>query len=432
MRTHPPNGNVLNDNLHTFSWDVYGRPITIASVGVTYDAMGRAVEQNRSGVYKSLVYAPTGEKLALVAGQGTVQWAFVPLPGSGRAIYLNGALGFYRHADWLGSDRLDSTPTRTIRMSEAYAPFGEPYTSSGSTDVAFTGQNQDTLAGLDDFPAREYSYQGRWASPDPAGLAAVDLSNPQSWNRYAYVRNNPLAWIDPLGLNECAPGEHDCNAGIDEANPGEDILGAACCIDLNSVLEPIVTTAIFDTLGAGNLTFVSVLNPLTPSFAPDTLNLGDMVNGSWGPSNGGGNSSGDEFSALQYQQYQGMRLLQGLTPTVCGGGGFAFLGAQAKKGSAQGFAGGILEWDSKSGWSGHGLFEFGSHGAGGGVITNPLEGLVFLPVGEFSVRGVPVEVGALATTSGAVGAYGEVGRGPVGVGAGGYVNIGSALSCGPS
>ena len=66
------------------------------------------------------------------------------------------------------------------------------------------------------------------------------------------------------------------------------------------------------------------------------------------------------------------------------------------------------------------------------MITNPLEGLVFLPVGEFSVRGVPVEVGALATTSGAVGAYGEVGRGPVGVGAGGYVNIGSALSCGPS
>jgi len=109
-------------------------------------------------------------------------------------------LGFYRHADWLGSDRLDSTPSRTVRMSEAYAPFGEPYTSSGSTDVAFTGQNQDTLAGLDDFPAREYSYQGRWASPDPAGLAAVDPTNPQSWNRYAYVMNNPLIWTDHSGL----------------------------------------------------------------------------------------------------------------------------------------------------------------------------------------------------------------------------------------
>ena len=45
--------------------------------------------------------------------------------------------------------------------------------------------------------------QGRWISPDPAGLSAVDPSNPQSWNRYAYVLNNPLSAIDLLGL-DCA------------------------------------------------------------------------------------------------------------------------------------------------------------------------------------------------------------------------------------
>jgi hypothetical protein len=37
-------------------------------------------------------------------------------------------------------------------------------------------------------------------TPDPAGLAAVNPSNPQSWNRYAYVSNNPLALVDPFGL----------------------------------------------------------------------------------------------------------------------------------------------------------------------------------------------------------------------------------------
>jgi hypothetical protein len=40
----------------------------------------------------------------------------------------------------------------------------------------------------------------RFSSPDPAGLAAVDPSNPQSWNRYAYVSNNPSGFIDPTGL----------------------------------------------------------------------------------------------------------------------------------------------------------------------------------------------------------------------------------------
>ena len=32
------------------------------------------------------------------------------------------------------------------------------------------------------------------------GLAAVDITNPQSWNRYAYVGNSPLALADPSGL----------------------------------------------------------------------------------------------------------------------------------------------------------------------------------------------------------------------------------------
>jgi RHS repeat-associated protein len=55
--------------------------------------------------------------------------------------------------------------------------------------------------GLYDFLFRQQSSaQGRWLVPDPAGLAAVDITNPQTWNRYAYVANNPLDAIDPLGL----------------------------------------------------------------------------------------------------------------------------------------------------------------------------------------------------------------------------------------
>jgi hypothetical protein len=76
------------------------------------------------------------------------------------------------------------------------------------------------------------------------------------------------------------------------------------------------------------------------------------------------------------------------------------------------------------------LFEGGAHGAGGGAITNPLDGLVFFPLAEGSVYGVPVEVGALGTTSGAVGGFAEVGKGNVGGGVGGYANISTVLACG--
>lgn len=61
------------------------------------------------------------------------------------------------------------------------------------------------MAGLYDFPAREYGIQGRWPSPDPTGISSVQTTDPQTWNRYSYVRNNPLTLIDPTGthLDDC-------------------------------------------------------------------------------------------------------------------------------------------------------------------------------------------------------------------------------------
>lgn len=70
-----------------------------------------------------------------------------------------------------------------------------------------------------DAPNRELSVVGRWLSPDPAGMAAVDPSDPQSWNRYAYVRNSPLNHTDRLGLGDdggdCDPSDPSCGGGGD-------------------------------------------------------------------------------------------------------------------------------------------------------------------------------------------------------------------------
>lgn len=61
------------------------------------------------------------------------------------------------------------------------------------------GKERDSESGLDYFGARyNASTMGRFLSPDPSNLS-VFFSNPQSWNRYAYVYNNPLRLTDDNG-----------------------------------------------------------------------------------------------------------------------------------------------------------------------------------------------------------------------------------------
>ena len=63
-----------------------------------------------------------------------------------------------------------------------------------------TGKERDTESGNDYFGARYYaSSMGGFLSPDPL-LNSGRPDDPQTWNRYAYVRNNPLGRIDPSGL----------------------------------------------------------------------------------------------------------------------------------------------------------------------------------------------------------------------------------------
>jgi RHS repeat-associated protein len=63
--------------------------------------------------------------------------------------------------------------------------------------VGFTGEERDAETGLDYFGARYFSgAQGRFMTPDwsekPQPIPYAELTDPQSLNLYAYVRNNPL------------------------------------------------------------------------------------------------------------------------------------------------------------------------------------------------------------------------------------------------
>ncbi len=64
----------------------------------------------------------------------------------------------------------------------------------------FTGQYRDSETGNDYFNARYFGAAlGRFTSPDPAN-AGAKMNDPQTWNPYSYVRNNPMNATDPSGM----------------------------------------------------------------------------------------------------------------------------------------------------------------------------------------------------------------------------------------
>jgi RHS repeat-associated protein len=71
----------------------------------------------------------------------------------------------------------------------------QPFGSGGSDQ--FTGHKQDSETGLKYFGARYYNAAAlRWISADSVTAHVYD---PQSLNKYAYVRNDPVNLVDPDG-----------------------------------------------------------------------------------------------------------------------------------------------------------------------------------------------------------------------------------------
>jgi RHS repeat-associated protein len=81
----------------------------------------------------------------------------------------------------------------------SYVPYGEERTPT-TQDMPKFGTYERGASGLDYAVNRHYSSTwGRFTSADPYQASAA-LTNPQSWNRYAYVQGDPVNARDPLGL----------------------------------------------------------------------------------------------------------------------------------------------------------------------------------------------------------------------------------------
>jgi RHS repeat-associated protein len=109
----------------------------------------------------------------------------------------------YLLTDHLGSTVAVTNASGTLTSQQRYLPFGAARTIPNSpilaTDFGYTGQRMldEDMGGIMDYKARFYSPAlGRFLQPD---TIIPDQSNPQSWNRFSYVVNNPIRYNDPSG-----------------------------------------------------------------------------------------------------------------------------------------------------------------------------------------------------------------------------------------
>ena len=194
--TYDANGNMTARGSQTMTWDTENRVSQVTWGGntttMTYDGDGRRVKKVEAGV--TTVYPNALYEKNVTGSEVTTSY------------YLGGQLVALRkgstledvHQDHLGSTVVSTTSAGASQSALAYLPYGGARSASGAlgTDKKYTGQRLDQ-SGLYYYGARMYDAAlGRFISADTVVPGA---GNPQSLNRYSYVLNNPLRYVDPSG-----------------------------------------------------------------------------------------------------------------------------------------------------------------------------------------------------------------------------------------
>lgn len=222
-------GNVQNDGVNTYAYDAEGRICAVMSepvqgtytmTGYLYDADGNRVAKgtitsmncdpgsNGFQLTGSYVLDLSDEELTMLDGNSNWQRTNVFGADKQLATYDSNGLHF-QVTDPLGTRRLQTSDVGQSETEFQGLPFGDgfngypapnaPATADDATPLHFTGKERDIESGNDYFGARYYaSTMGRFLSPDPSQLS-IQPNNPQTWNRYAYVYNNPLGIKDDNG-----------------------------------------------------------------------------------------------------------------------------------------------------------------------------------------------------------------------------------------
>ncbi|CCD94777.1 hypothetical protein BRAO375_3690005 [Bradyrhizobium sp. ORS 375] len=256
-------GNILSkSDVGTYVYPAAGAPLPHAVMSVaggsinatfTYDANGNQT----SGLGRSIVYTSYNKPASITQGTRTISFVddtehqrFKQVTPEGTTLYIagfgvmaevqnpgtttqkwtdylsvgNAKVGMrvtqtaasgttltlrYFHTDHLGSIVALTDENGLLQQRLSYDAWGKRRNVDGTDDVAgsttsqttrgFTGQEELSVAGLVHLNGRVYDpLLARFTSADPT---VTEPLNPQGWNRYSYVGNDPLTFTDPNGFN---------------------------------------------------------------------------------------------------------------------------------------------------------------------------------------------------------------------------------------
>ena len=212
--TYDASGNLTYDGSQSFTYDATGQQATASGSALSnsYDGDRLRVKkvENSATTYYVRSTVLGGQVLAELNASGTWTRGYVYLGGQMVAIQSGGVN--WVHQDPITKSQRVTNSSGTVLSTIDVDPWGGETASSSNQAFQphrFTSYERDANGG-DDAMMRRYT--GNWmrfAQPDPYD-GSYRLSDPQSFNRYSYVQNDPVNFVDPFGLD---PERFDSHLG---------------------------------------------------------------------------------------------------------------------------------------------------------------------------------------------------------------------------
>src|SRR5579859_4870525 len=195
--TYDANGNLTSDGTNTYTWNARNQLVSVSGpvpASFQYDPFGRRVSKTIGGTTQYLydganpVQEISGSSASANLLTGGVDEYFQRTDSAGARNFLT---------DALGSTLALADSTGTVQTQYTFEPFGNTSITGAATtnSFAYTGRELDST-GLYFYRARYYNPAlQRFISEDPIGFRG-------GINKYSYVANNSLNWVDAFGTDK--------------------------------------------------------------------------------------------------------------------------------------------------------------------------------------------------------------------------------------